>query len=206
MSMLSNIAFVLEDVFSFSAFHASLIIGSIPGTMIVASGLVALAGGKKNPPMRLLRYGMVGLAAAAALCVCVGVLPRLEHQWPPVMVSFYLMVLFQSMIIPPIMTLYMQPWKDDAGTASGVIALVRSVGSALLAMGSTSTMGRFQVPGLMVYIGGLLSLPQLIFWTQFGCSDPDALAGPPGSSDNYQTLPGQDPSDDGAGGGGTDDP
>ena len=91
-------------------------------------------------------------------------------------------------------------------TASGVVVLTRNVASALLAMGSTSPFGLFQVPGLMVFVGGLRLLTSSSFRPGSAAPTPTPFDGPPGSSDNYQTLPGQDPSDDGAGGGGTDDP
>lgn len=166
MSMLSNVAWLLEDHFGLSLVTASLLIGSVPCTMIVASLLVAVLGGKTRPPPVVLQWGMLGIGAAAVWCWVVAFLPwgGLVHRWWVVQSCFYVMVLFQSVAMPPCMALYMQPWKDEAGLASGAMALVRTLGSSLLAIGSTTATNAYGVRGLLGYIGGVLWLPQVAFW------------------------------------------
>ena len=170
-SMLSNIASILEVEFGLGTQRASFLIGSIPCTMILAAGTVALCGRKYAPPMRVLRSGMLCLVGASISALAVGVAPTLRQSWLGVLVPIYALVFAQSIIIPPAMAIYLHPWgaEEASGFASGFMSLGRSLVPAALAFGSTCVTARFASSGLLCYIAGILMLAQLLFWPLFGC-------------------------------------
>ena len=66
---------------------------------------------------------------------------------------------------------------NDAGLASGVMALVRSILPAALGFGSTLVTARFGSGGLLLYIAGILYVGQCIFWPLLGCRREQRSAG-----------------------------
>lgn len=168
VSMLSNIAMILESEFQLATKPASMIIGSIPCTMILAAGVVALCCGKGANPLRVLRFGMCSLAAAGSIAIAVGMTPMWRISWVGVLIPIYCFVFAQSICIPPAMALYLQPWEADAGLASGVMSLFRSIIPAALGFGSTCIAAQFASGGVLVYIGGILFLAEIIFWYLMG--------------------------------------
>lgn len=166
MSMLSNVSWLLETHFGIGVVKASLLIGSVPVSMIVASLLVAMVGGKSTSPFVVLKWGVIGMAVAGVWCFGVAFLPfgELRAHWYVVQSCFYAMVTAQSVAMPPCMAMFMQPWKDEAGLASGCMALVRTSVSSVAAIGSTMATDAFHVRGLLTYIGCLLALSQVSFW------------------------------------------
>jgi len=163
MSMLSSISFVLEEEHGASTECASLLIGSIPIAMILASALIALS---NRPPMHVLRAGMVlqAVAAAATWLVCCFSPGRL---WPT-MACFYALVFAQTIAGAPLISIYLQPNKDLAGLASGVQACVQTLVSSALALASTVLTARYRAAGLLGSLAAILSAAQLVFWPLVG--------------------------------------
>jgi len=170
--MLSNVAFVLEDTYGLDESSASLLIGSIPMSMLAASALVAIFGGKKCPPPKLLRFGMLAIALAGVSAMAVVWFPALHHRWLGCMVPLYAMVFCQSFVGPPATAMYLQPYGNEAGLASGLLSICRSVLPTALAAFGTFATRRFGPGGMLATIGGVLLLSNVAFWPLFGCTVP----------------------------------
>ena len=169
-AMLSNIAFVLEG-YGFTQTRASLFIGSIPATMIAAGCIIMAMGGKAAAPFTVLRTGMVLLLLAAGIGALSATSPGLDGNWVRVMVPCYFLVFAQSLCGPPGMALFLQPWEDDAGLASGVMSLSRASVPAFVAFASTRITDRFGPAGLLLTISAILTTANLVFWPLLGSHD-----------------------------------
>jgi DHA1 family bicyclomycin/chloramphenicol resistance-like MFS transporter len=173
--MLSNVAFVLEDTYSFRESGASLLIGSIPFSMLAAGAFVTLVGGKKRPPPLMLRIGMVAVFGAGFNAIIIAALPAYRRHWLGCMIPLYIMVFCQSLVGPPATAMYLQPYGDDAGLASGLLSVSRSILPTIVAILGTSVTHRFGPGGMLATIGGVLLLSNVAFWPLLGCALPPLL-------------------------------
>jgi len=161
--MLSNIAFVLDGC-GLSQQRASLLIGSIPCTMILGSLVVGLLGGKSAPPIRILRFGMVSVLCASGVGLASAYFsPAIRTNWIYSMVPFYCLVFSQSLCGPPGMAMYLTPWGKDAGLASGLMSLARASVPSLLAIVSTNVTQKYGPAGLLDVISIILVATNLVF-------------------------------------------
>lgn len=170
--MLSNVAFILEDTYGLDESSASLLIGSIPISMLAASALIAIFGGKNCLPLMLLRFGMLAIAGAGVSAVLVASHPSLHHRWFGCMVPLYAMVFCQSLVGPPATAMYLQPYGKEAGLASGLLSICRSLLPTTFAALGTFTTHRYGPGGMLATIGGALLLSNAAFWPLFGCMLP----------------------------------
>lgn len=173
-SMLSNIAFLLQ-YYGLNASASSLLIGSLPCMMILAGGSVALCGGRSISPKTIMTFGMFSLFLSGVAAIGVGTSsvatgPPFAHhhalhhpQWLLFMLPLYLMVFSQSLFIPPGMSVYLQPWGDRAGFASGIMSFFRTFLSTALAFLSTTVTDREGPPGFLFFIAVLLFLANVVF-------------------------------------------
>jgi hypothetical protein len=159
-SMLSNIAFLLQG-YGLSPMTTSLLIGSIPCMMILAGAVVALFG---KSPKCIMTFGMILLFGAGVIGVGVGTpYTHSSDHWYMLMLPLYLMVLAQSLIIPPGMALYLQPWGDKAGFASGVMSFSKTCFPTFVAFFSTSVTDNYSTSGFLYFIAVILFLANAVF-------------------------------------------
>mmetsp|Transcript_130788 Transcript_130788/g.244702 ORF Transcript_130788/g.244702 Transcript_130788/m.244702 type:complete len:480 (-) Transcript_130788:141-1580(-) len=169
MTMLSGISFVLEESFNINTELSSLLIGSIPIMMMIASALIGRFA-KSLVPLTLMRTGMT-LQFLTVIAAC-GVARFAAGYWWATMCVLYLMVFSQSIVIPPLNTIYFQPLKDMAGLAGGAQTCVQTfLGSFCGAIGSEATQGA-GAPGLLVALGSVLAVNQFWFWSLVGFCPP----------------------------------
>ena len=80
--------------------------------MVLGAGILFVIGGNNRPPISILNIGMRGTGIVAIAFICVAVMyPGSRLPWGVVMALFYVMVTAQSVVVPPIMALFIEPWK-----------------------------------------------------------------------------------------------
>lgn len=156
-SMLSNIAFLLQG-YGLHASAASLLIGSLPCMMILAGGMVALCG--KSPKI-IMSFGMFSLFLSGVAAAVVGAV--WSDHWLCFMWPLYMMVFSQSLFIPPGMSVYLQPWGEKAGFASGLMSFCRTFLPTTLAFSSTTVTAKYGVSGFLFFIATILFLANIVF-------------------------------------------
>merc|ERR1719263_1908239 len=127
----------------------------------------------------------VALGAPSPAALWAGEHGVVRAHWWAVMVCFYVFVLAQSSGMPALMALYMKPFGDIAGLASGVQNLLRtSISTGVAAIGTKITQ-EYGPSGLLATMGGCLACAVLWGTVFLGCgvrgaTGDEPSAAPPG--------------------------
>jgi len=159
--MLSNIAFLLEG-YGLSEVSTSLMIGSLPLMMILASVFVVICA---RNPHSVLKGGNMALFSSAVVGMCVASFLSLRKRYIFFMSPLYIMVFSQSIFGPPAMALYLEPWGDKSGFASGLMTFSRTLMSTSTAAIATAITAKSNVHGFLYFISFITLLGNGLFWT-----------------------------------------
>ena len=85
-----------------------------------------------------------------------------------------MLVFSHSLVLSPGISIYLQPWTKEAGLATGLMALCRTIVPTAFSTASTAITARYGEAGLLVYIASLLCLTNLAFWPLLGCRNLDS--------------------------------
>ena len=116
--------------------------------------------------MKVLQIGALlqAVSAGGAWLVC---FVAADGLWPTMSV-FYALVFSQTVLGAPLMAIFLEPFQQLAGLASGIQACVQTFAMSALAFTSTEMSLRYGAAGLLSSLGAILSASQLAFWLLVG--------------------------------------
>ena len=173
-SMLANISELLETApVSLPHVQSSLVIGSVPLAIMAASACVAGISKFLGSPaaISILHMAIILIFISALILFVVGsgVFPEVVWScWWFVMIPLYIFNFAQGLSIAPTITLYMDPFNDCAGIASGLRNSLQTVGSSLASAVSTEVYTATGPAGFYIYMGAWLLAASVWGWLHLG--------------------------------------
>jgi len=167
---ISSLAFVLEEHLGLSAQGVVLALFIIP--LFVPPGIIIAArGSQRTSPTSTLKVIMVAQFFGVLMFLLSGLLFS-THAWG-IVAPYCIGATLNMAALATAITIFMQPLKEFAGVAAGVLSCCRELLGGIAALVGSQIAIETTGAGLMFFNGGMLTLMLVLFWSWFGISTPD---------------------------------
>lgn len=167
---LTFLAFVLEVDMGVSAQGTVLALALIP--LFVPPGIIiANRGSQLTSPTFTLKALMVAQFVSVQVFFLFGLLFT-THVWG-VVAPYCIGTTLNMAALATAHTIFMQPLKDFAGVAGGILSCCRELLGGIASLVGSQIAIRTLGDGLLYFNGGMLTLMLALFWSWFGISPPN---------------------------------